>query len=150
MLKSTETKTSISSIVVGNLIYEESGKVIGTRVVSVVEPKIEFTYTAKGVLKDGIDVTNTGTYWVVPKSPGIMYGEARGVFSTKEGGELATWTAQGVGRYYAEENRKMTAIGSVFFRTSVGRLAFLNDIVAVFKHEEDQDGNVYGKKFELK
>jgi hypothetical protein len=45
----------------------------------------------------------------------------------------------------------MLAIGSVFFRTSsVGRLAFLNDIVAVFKHEEDQAGNVYGKKFELK
>jgi hypothetical protein len=151
MLKSTETKTSVSTVVIGNLIYEESGKITGTRVINVEEPKVEFTYTAKGILRDEIDVTNTGTYWVVPKSSGMMYGEARGVFFIKGGGEIATWTAQGVGRYSAEENRKMTAIGSVFFKTSsTSRLAFLNDIVAVFKHEEDQAGNVYGKKFELK
>jgi hypothetical protein len=45
----------------------------------------------------------------------------------------------------------MAAIGSVFFRASstTGKLAFLNDIVAVFKHEEDQTGNVYDKKWEL-
>ena len=76
MLKSTETKTSVSTVVIGNLIYEESGKITGTRVINVEEPKVEFTYTAKGILRDEIDVTNTGTYWVVPKSSGMMYGEA--------------------------------------------------------------------------
>ena len=153
MLKSTETIGSISAAVIGNLIYEETGKITGTRVVNVEEPKIEFSYTSEGILKGEIGVTNIGTYWVIPKSsasPGVMYGEARGVISTKEGGELAAWTAQGVGRYYPEGNRKMKAIGSVFFRTSsTGKLAFLNDVVAIFKHEEDQAGNVYGKKFEL-
>ena len=92
MLKSTETIGSISAAVIGNLIYEETGKITGTRVVNVEEPKIEFSYTSEGILKGEIGVTNIGTYWVIPKSsasPGVMYGEARGVISTKEGGELA-------------------------------------------------------------
>jgi hypothetical protein len=147
MLQTTKT-TDISSVLVGDLIYEESGKIVGTRVLGVDSPKIEYSYTAQGVLKGEIKITNTGTYYIILRSTaGVMYGEGKGVFMTTDG-ELATWTAQGIGLRHTRGDGKMTAIGSVFFRASsaTGKLAFLNDIVAVFKYEEDQAGNVYGKK----
>jgi hypothetical protein len=89
MLQTTKA-TDISSVLVGDQIYEESGKIVGTRVLSIDGPKIEYSYTAQGVFKGEIKITNTGTYYIILRSTvGVMYGEAKGVFMTTDG-ELAT------------------------------------------------------------
>ncbi len=53
----------------------------GQRVLSVKEeerPKIETSFSARGKSK-GIDVTETTTYWSIPRLGGVFYGEAQGV-----------------------------------------------------------------------
>ena len=70
----------------GDLIYEQKGRVIGQRVsgsatekgegeVVSVLPKIETTFSAEAKLKGTIDITDTGTYWSIIMPGGILRGE---------------------------------------------------------------------------
>src|SRR5919198_521825 len=80
----------------GDLIYEHKGKVIGQRVLDsvvsgqeegeVVLPKIETTFSADAKLKGTINITDTGTYWSIVRPGGIVYGEGQGLYTTKDGG----------------------------------------------------------------
>ena len=145
----------------GDLIYEQKGKVIGQRVlgstsekgegeVISVSPKIETTFSAEAKLKGTIDITDTGTYWSIIMPGGILCGEGQGVYITKDGsGETATWTGQGVGRLM--QAGRVSYRGSLFFRTnSTGKMSFLNNIVGVFEYEVDESGNTAAKMWEWK
>ena len=142
----------------GDLIYEHKGKIIGQRVLGnasekgevVVLPKIETTFSADAKLKGTIDITDTGTYLSIIRPGGILHGEGQGLYITKDGsGETATWTGQGVGRL--TEGGRVSYRGSLFFRAnSTGKLSFLNNIVTVFEYEVDESGNTTGKMWEWK
>ena len=61
----------------GELIYEHTGRMIGQLVLSVKEeerPKIESSFSARCKFK-GIDVTETTTYWSIPRPGGVFNGE---------------------------------------------------------------------------
>ena len=132
----------------GDLIYEAEGKVTNMRVISVEEgrPKIEVTISQNGLLR-GVEVTNIVTYSSIPREQGgAIYAEGQGVILTKEdgnGGEIATWTGQGIAHYTGQTRRD---VGSIFCRTSSnGKLAFLNNMVGVFEYESDENGTSKGK-----
>ncbi len=133
----------------GELIEEESGKITGRRVVDVEGPKIESSFTMNGKWV-GQDVTDIGTYWGVMRegteTQGVVYGEAQGVATTKDGQGMATYTVQGIGR--STSPGKTRFHGSVFYRTtptSGGKLSSLNNIVGVFEYQEDEQGNCSDK-----
>jgi hypothetical protein len=42
---------------------------------------------------NGIDVTNSGTFWSIPLEGVVFKGEAKGIFTTVEG-DIVTYTAQ--------------------------------------------------------
>ena len=145
----------------GDLIYEQKGRVIGQRVlgsatekgegeVVSVLPKIETTFSAEAKLKGTIDITDTGTYWSIIMPGGILRGEGQGVYITKDGsGETATWTGQGIG--HLMQGGRVSYRGALFFRAnSTGKLSFLNSIVTVFEYEVDESGNTTGKMWEWK
>lgn len=142
----------------GDLIYEHKGKVIGQRALGnasekgevVVLPKIETTFSADAKLKGTIEITDTGTYMSIIRPGGILHGEGQGLYMTKDGsGETATWTGQGVGRL--TEGGRVSYRGSLFFRAnSTGKLSFLNNIVTVFEYEVDESGNTTAKMWEWK
>jgi hypothetical protein len=142
----------------GDLIYEHKGKIIGQRVLgnasekgeAVVLPKVETTFSADAKLKGTIDITDTGTYLSIIRPGGILHGEGQGLYMTKDGsGETATWTGQGVGRL--TEGGRVSYRGSLFFRAnSTGKLSFLNNIVTVFEYEVDESGNTTAKMWEWK
>ena len=142
----------------GDLIYEHKGKVIGQRVLGnasekgevVVLPKIETTFSADAKLKGTMEITDTGTYLSIIRPGGILHGEGQGLYMTKDGsGETATWTGQGVGRL--TEGGRVSYRGSLFFRAnSTGKLSFLNNIVTVFEYEVDESGNTTAKMWEWK
>jgi hypothetical protein len=141
-------------MVLGQLIEEESGKITGQRVVDVEGPKIESSFTMNGKWV-GQDVTDIGTYWGVMRegaeAQGVVYGEAQGVATTKDGQGMATYTVQGIGRFTSPG--KIRFHGSVFYRTtptSGGKLSSLNNIVGVFEYEEDEQGNCSVKVWEWK
>ena len=141
-------------MVLGELIEQESGKITGRRVVDVEGPKIESSFTMNGKWV-GQDVTDIGTYWGVMRegteTQGIVYGEAQGVATTKDGQGMATYTVQGIGRFTSPG--KIRFHGSVFYRTtptSGGKLSSLNNKVGVFEYQEDEQGNCSVKVWEWK
>jgi hypothetical protein len=135
----------------GDMIYEAKGKIVGYRVLDVEGPKIEVTIIQNGTLKGGIEATDTVTYWSIPKSDGgAYYAEGKGVFMTKDDpNDTAAWTGQGIAHYSGQKRRD---VGSVFCRTSTttGKLAFLNNMVGVFEYQTDEVGNSEGKIWEWK
>ena len=85
-----------------------TGNVLLRRVLSVSpgSAKIEATQQGSGTLL-GVKYQDTSTYWSESRPDGTLYGEGRGVYTGK-GGEVATWTGQGVGTVKRD--------GSVSFR----------------------------------
>jgi hypothetical protein len=134
----------------GEIIYEHTGKMIGQRVLDVEGPKIETTFRAIGKYK-GTDITETTTYWSIPRPGSALYGEAQGVVTTNDGsGEMATLTAYGIGHIIGSGG-KVSFRGSTYFQTgSTGKLASLNNIVGVFEYEMDESGNSTAKIWEWK
>jgi hypothetical protein len=138
----------------GDIIYEQKGKISGFRVLDTEGPTIETTIAGTGTIINGIEVTDIVTYWSKPSSSSsqdsekVFYAEGQGVISTKDGIEMATWKGYGIGRY---NGRNRTDRGSVFFKASAnGKLAFLNNKIGVFEYEADENGNTNGKIWEWK
>ena len=145
----------------GEIIYENKGKVTGYRVLNVEDgvPKIEATISGNGKFKGGVEATDIVTYWSMPRAGGggvgnggYYYAEGQGVIMTKDSStETATWIGQGIGHYYSGQKRR--DVGSVFFRTSsslTDKLDFLNNLVGVFEYEADDEGNTGGRILEWK
>ena len=99
----------------------------------------------------GQDVSDIGTYWGVMREAEVVYGEAQGVATTKDGQGMATYTVRGIGRFPSPG--KIRFHGSVFYRTnptSRGKLSSLNNVVGVFEFQEDEQGNCSVKVWEWK
>ena len=60
----------------GEIIFESKGKIIGQRVKSVEEgiPKLEITVTGSGTVRRNFKVNETWTYWTIRKQDGWMDG----------------------------------------------------------------------------
>ena len=132
----------------GDIVYEQKGKISGYRILDTEGLTIETTITGTGII-NGIEVTDIVTYWSKPSEDDIktFYAEGQGVILTKDG-EMATWKGYGIGRY---NGRNRTDKGSVFFKTSTnGKLSFLNNKIGVFEYEADENGNTNGKIWEWK
>jgi hypothetical protein len=138
----------------GELIGEGSGKTTGNRVLDVEGPKIETSFAMTGKYRGGIKTLELGTYCSVMRDgseTGVMYGEAQGVITSRDGQGMATWTGQGIGRFTGPG--KISFRGSIFYRatsTGGGKLSFLNNLVGVFEYEVDEEGNSSVKVWEWK
>lgn len=111
-------------------------------------PKLEASFSMTGKFR-GVEATDLGTYWSSPKPGGAIYGEAQGVLMSKDGQEMVTYTAQGVGRFTSPG--KIRFVCSLFFSTaSAGKLAFFNNLVGIFEYEVDELGNTSSKHWEWK
>jgi hypothetical protein len=140
-------------MVLGELIEDETGKITGHRVLDVEGPKIERSFIMTGKYKE-VDATDIGTFWTVMRQGAqgvpIMYAEAKGVITAKDGEGMATYTAQGIG---FTSSGKIRFHGSVFFRVTLtggGMLSFLDNMVGVFEYEGDEQGNCSVKVWEWK
>ena len=132
----------------GDIIYEQKGKISGYRVLDTEGPTIETTITGTGII-NGIEVTDIVTYWSKPSGEDIktFCAEGQGVILTKDG-EMATWKGYGIGRY---NGRNRTDKGSVLFKSSTnGKLSFLNNKIGVFEGEVDESGSSIEKHWEWK
>ena len=82
-------------MVLGELIEDESGRIIGHRILDVQGPKVERSFTMAGKYKD-VEATDIGAFWTVMRqgtqAEPIMYAEARGVITAKDGEGMATYS----------------------------------------------------------
>ena len=97
----------------GELIFESTGKIVSQRVISVENgiPKVEFTATGSGTTRGNIDVTETWTYWTIQRPDGTSTGKGHGVMMTPDG-EVATATGRGEGK--RTETGKIRYPGVIF------------------------------------
>ena len=83
-------------------------------------------------MKGNIEVTNTGDFVGVSKGNNVTSAQGRGVITTKDDGEQVNYTFLAVGM--VTEEGKPVFLGSAVWSTdSGGRLAFLNNIISLFK-----------------
>jgi hypothetical protein len=134
----------------GDQIGEAKGKITSQRILDVEGPKVEYSLSAEGRMKE-IDITHMATFWTIPRGNGVLHGEGQGVITTKDGsGEMATEIGRGIGKI-TDGGKKVQFRGSFFFRaSSTGKLAFLNNIVGIFEYEGDEAGNTSEKIWEWK
>ncbi len=133
----------------GDKIGEESGKVVGNRVLSVDPPgpKVETSVQQTGKLL-GHETTTWVTYWSIPRGADLVEGQGQGVIMTADG-EMATFEGRGVG-HLTGKGAGVSFRGSLFYKTDSKKLAHLNEIVGVFEYEIDESGNTHGKVWEWK
>jgi hypothetical protein len=137
----------------GDLFYEAKGKIIGQRVLDVINgPKIETSVSYNGIIKGTVNVTHIATFRTIPKSDGLLYAEGEGIITTKDGSnEMVTETGRGIGQF-ANGGSKVIFRGSFIFNTSssTGKLAFLNKTIGVLEYEADEAGDSSLKVWEWK
>ena len=129
----------------GDLIYEANGKVVGYRVLDAEGHKIEVYHYEKRNFEG-----RNRNYRYSDILGGAYYNEGNGLLMIKDDvNELATWTGQGIAHYSGSKGRD---VGSVFCHagSTTGLLAFLNNMVGVFEYEVDENGNSGGKIWEWK
>jgi hypothetical protein len=101
-------------------------------------------------MNGNLSVTDSGTLVITLRkgSNGIYYSEGLGIISTADGKEMSTCTSQGIQNI---TNDKSLLRGSAFYTiTSTKNLAFLNNLMTVFRSETDKVGNISNKEREWK
>ena len=132
----------------GNPFFIENGRIIGQRVLSVSPVQLEFTFVANATINENINATNTGTTVSTIQPNGVFHTKGQGFIMTQDG-EVATYTNQVIGNLTKEGN--VLSHGAGFWNTlSTGKLAFLNDMMSVFRLEVDREGNLSAVEWEWK
>ena len=132
----------------GELIADYKGKITGYRVIPSRDggQRTEVTVQQSGKLL-GIEARELVTYWSVVLPNGFLYGEGRGVVTTKDG-DRATLVGQGAGRF--KPGGGVSYRGGVYYQTASPKLARLNGMAIVFEHEIDANDNASVKSWEWK
>jgi hypothetical protein len=134
--------------VLGELVAEETGQTIGTRVLPSIDgepPRIEISFQATGTLL-GATTVDMGTYTATMHDNGITSGQGQGVTTTPQG-EVLTWKGYGVGQ---QVNGTTQYRGTVFYETSAAKFARLNGVACVFEYDVDEGGKTTGSLWEWK
>src|SRR4030095_12524334 len=131
----------------GEQIGEKTGKVIARRVLSVDGgTKVEVSLQSTGKFL-GVEIRNTVTYWATIRPDGSLYGEAQGLV-VGQGGERATFKAQGVGKLL--DGGAVSYRGASYYYSESTKLSRLNAVATVFAYEADADGTTKSKLWEWK
>ena len=130
----------------GELIYQSSGKRIVRRVLATEPVKVEVTFEGGGKIL-GVEAMEIGTYTSVIRSDGTIYGEGAGVLMTTAGDSI-TWKGAGVGTF--KERGAVSYRGAVYYQTASPKLSRLNTVAGVFEFESDESGNTQSKVWEWK
>jgi hypothetical protein len=150
IIQSAYAQTVTSTITLGEPFFEEKGKITGQKPIG--DNRTEISYSSNGTMKGNIDVTNTGKFWSVSKGNNLTYGQGQGVITTKDGSEMANYTFLIISSI--TEEGKPVFRGSTVYSTESsatnGKLAFLDNILSVFKAEGDKMGNFASKEWEWK
>ena len=138
----------------GNPFFVEQGRIIGQRVLAVTpQPQLEFSFMANASINNGDDVVinaiNTGTSVSTLNADGTFRGEGKGILRT-QGGDAATWTNQVVGSITPEGSIVTRGVGiwSTPSTTTMGELAFMNNMITVFEVQIDREGNLSAREWE--
>ncbi len=136
----------------GELIFEETGKIIGQRILPVERgPRIEVTFESHGKVL-GVASYNRGTYVAEVQPDGSLVGEGQGVVVTPEG--IVTWQGKGTGHMVpsgdAVGGYTVQYRGAIFPATGSAGLSRLNGMCLAFEFDTDQNDAITARAWEWK
>jgi hypothetical protein len=131
---------NIGSITLGQPFYKQDDKRTSQKAVIINGTRVsEVTFAGTGIT-NGISFTDTGKALVVPKGGGVIYIQGSAQIRTNVTDENATYRFLEIGKSGADGT--LRASGAAFFGSdATGKLAFLNNTVAVYKDQIDKAGN---------
>ena len=123
----------------GEPFLVEQGQITGQKEIG--PDRTQFTYSSNGTLNGNIEITGTGNFVSVSKDDNQAFDQGQGVISIKDTGETANYTFIEVDN--ATEEGKLVFLGAAVYNTnSTGELSFLNNVLEIFKGEQDvESGN---------
>ena len=139
--------TTYAQTSLGEPFFLESGKITSQKELG--PDKMEVAYSANGTLKGNVEVTNTGDFVSVSRGNNLTYGQGQGIITTSDGSEKANYTFLGVGNV-TQEGKPIFNGASAYSTNSTGQLAFLNNILGIFKVEIDETGNFVSTEWQWK
>jgi hypothetical protein len=116
----------------GEPFFVEKGKVTVQKEIS--PNRTQYTFTSNGTMNGNIEVTNTGEYVSTSKGNILVFDQGKGVIKTKDG-ETANYT------FIEVFNGTDYQGASAYSTNSTGKLAFLNNILGIYKGGADESGN---------
>lgn len=131
-------------MVLGDLAFEETGKLAGIRVLP--DARVEATYQGTGKLF-GVDYSSIYTGVATPQG-GTLIAEFNGICTTKDG-DIVGVNAHGRGRPTGS-GLKASWRGGVIWQTSSPKFARLNNVPGVWELDVDETGNFHLKVWEWK
>ncbi|MFL6083914.1 MAG: hypothetical protein ACJ74F_12050 [Mycobacterium sp.] len=134
---------------IGRLLTEEQGRLSVRRVLSVDDgaAKVEMTFETDGFLHD-VHYTALLTLWSFIRPDGTLYGELKGGLRT-DGNDTGVFRGIAGGEYTKDTKHARTYRGAITFENTVGALAELNSVLAVFELNIDDAGKVIYRTWEL-
>ena len=149
MIKNTLIFSTVAIVVVLLLIVETGATTILTAVYAqnLGEPFFKETGKITGQkeidpnrMQDNINVTNTGDFVSISTGNNLTFVQGQGIFTEADGIETARYNFIGVGNVTQEG--KTAFAGATAYRTnSTEDLAFMNNILGIFKVELDKTGS---------
>jgi len=101
---------------------------------------LEFTVVANATINGNINATNTGTTISTIQPNGVFHSKGQGFVMTQDG-EVATYISQVVGNVIRDG--RLLSVGVNFWSApSADKLAFMHDMMNIFKFQADRSGNV--------
>ena len=131
----------------GEIIGEFEGSIIGQRVLRSDVPTIETTIKQDGKILD-IEAIDLATYCSILRSDGTMFGECQGMTTTKYG-EIATWIGHGAGKPIGN-GQAAKFRGAIYYQSSSEKLSCLNCVAVIYEYEIDDNGDTQAKLWEWK
>ncbi len=131
------------------LLYEEKGKQLSARTVDLVKPTAEISGMGSMKYED----VNINTHWTISVKlgqNGVSYAQGRGIMSA-ENNEVGAYSINGIAKPNSSGGASSSRGVSMFKTTpNGGKLSLLNDLVAVYELEQDDDGSYTAKLWEWK
>ncbi len=133
----------------GDLVYEETGKVTGIRVLSsdASGTKLELSLQTAGQIR-GVDENCLWTYTQLTRPDGSIYGQGQGVMTTQDG-DVLHLIGHGSAKTPPPGGTTLFRV-MVHFHTASDKYADLNGSAAAGEYDVDSDGNTVNKFWEWK
>jgi hypothetical protein len=132
----------------GDKLGTETGKVVLRRVLAsgAGAARTETTQRGTGTLL-GVEYLDTSTYESELRPDGTLFGTGQGIYMG-QGGEVATWTGQGVG--ILSKGGGVSFRGALYLYSTSAAWQRLNAVASVFEYDVDADDNFKGTLTEWK
>jgi hypothetical protein len=132
----------------GKKVGEGTGRISNQRVLPSEggAPRVETSFLADERIL-GVDAKTMGTYTATLRPDGRLAGQGQGVVMGS-GGEMATWSGNGLGAFTGGSN--ISWRGIIYYQSSSPAWESLNGVAVVFEYDVDSEWHTKSAAWEWK